>query len=120
MKETMDRPKEGYSTESEVTETENWGIPLGAVQKGEKVIVKASLPGVKAKDIEVSIDGGLPTTKAKTSRKEECKDGDYVMRERRTSSLSRSLRLPDTINAEKAKATHTHGGEGAQAVDGGG
>jgi HSP20 family molecular chaperone IbpA len=66
---------------------ENWAIPLDVVQEGENIIVKASMPGVKPEDIDVSIEIDTLTIKGQTKEEREHQEGNYVMRERRSGSF---------------------------------
>ncbi|MCI0903762.1 MAG: Hsp20/alpha crystallin family protein, partial [Chloroflexi bacterium] len=79
-------------------ERQDWSIPLDIVRNGDNVTVKASLPGVKAEDIDVTIEDGVLTIKADTNVEEEREDGGYVVRERRVGSFHRSLRLSDHVD----------------------
>ena len=84
-------------------------LPLDVVQHEEDVVVRASLPGVKADDVEVTVeDGVLRITAADESEREEQK-GSYLVRERRSGKHHRALRLPDTVDADKAETQYVDG-----------
>ena len=109
MEETMNRIWRGISPGLDASGTESWGIPLDVVEEGDSLVVHASLPGVKPGEIEVSIDNDVLTIKAKSHVEQERKEGGYLMRERRSGSFFRSLRLPDTVDPDKAKTVYEHG-----------
>ena len=90
-------------------ETRNWSIPLDIVRNGDNITVQASLPGVGPDDIDVTIEGGVLTIKADTKVEEERKDGGYVVRERRSGSFQRSLRLPEHVDADKVEPRYENG-----------
>ncbi|MDA0264986.1 MAG: Hsp20/alpha crystallin family protein [Chloroflexi bacterium] len=90
-------------------EGREWSIPLDIARDGDNVTVHASLPGVKPEDIDVTIEGGMLTIKASTQVDEERKDGGYVMRERRTGSFHRSLRLSEHVDADKVEPRYENG-----------
>lgn len=72
--------------------------------------VKAELPGVDRKDIDVQIDGRLVSINAKIERKKEEKEGERVIRrERYTGSISRSFTLASEIDEAKAAAQYQDG-----------
>ena len=73
------------------------------------MVVKASLPGVKPGDINVTIENNVLSISGNTATEEEHKEGNYLMRERRTGSFQRSIRLPDTIDANKAESSYDSG-----------
>ena len=84
-------------------------LPLDVVQHEEDVVVRASLPGVKTDDVEITVeDGVLTITTADESQPEE-QDGRYLVRERRSGKYHRALRLPDTVDADKAETQYVDG-----------
>ncbi len=90
-------------------ERRDWSIPLDIVRDGDNVTVKASLPGVKPEDIDVTIEDGVLTIKADTNVEEEREDGGYVVRERRAGSFHRSLRLSDHVDTDKVEPRYENG-----------
>jgi len=87
----------------------SWYIPLDAVEEGDDLLVRASVPGVKPEDIEVTIEDGILSIKGETTEEHEVKEGEYLMRERRSGSFHRSVRLPDTVDADKAETGYANG-----------
>ena len=73
------------------------------------LVVKASVPGVRAEDIEVTTEGGVLTIKAESSKEDEAKEGSYLIRERRTGLFYRSIRLPEVVDAESAESSYENG-----------
>jgi HSP20 family protein len=88
---------------------ESWAIPLDVVQEGDNIVVKANVPGVSPEDIDVSIENDVLTIKGHTKEEREHQEGDYLMRERRAGSFYRALRLPDTVDSDKAQPHYEHG-----------
>ena len=111
MEQTMDRLWRGLGPTGggPNSDIENWGIPLDVVRDGDDVVVKASLPGVKPDEINVTIEDNVLTVSGQTSSEEEHKEGTYLIRERRTESFHRSIRLPDSIDANKAESAYETG-----------
>jgi HSP20 family protein len=72
-------------------------------------IVKASMPGVKPEDVEVTLQNNMLTIKGEAKEDKEIKEADYHVRERRYGSFMRSLSLPATVKAEKIEAKHEDG-----------
>ncbi|NLT11065.1 MAG: Hsp20/alpha crystallin family protein [Clostridiaceae bacterium] len=70
--------------------------------------VEAELPGVEKRDIELSIDLGRLTIKVAQSRESEDMKKNYIHKERRYSSMSRSVYLADAIS-EGVKAKLDNG-----------
>jgi HSP20 family protein len=84
-------------------------IPLDVVQEGDNIVVKASVPGVNPEDIDVSIENDVLTIKGQTKEEREHQGGNYLMREQRSGSFYRALRLPDTVDSDQAQPHYEHG-----------
>jgi HSP20 family protein len=84
-------------------------LALDIYQTGDEVIVKASVPGVKPEDIDVSVVGDTLTIKGEFKEEEKVKKGDYIRRERRYGAFSRSVSLPTAVKVEQATAEFENG-----------
>ena len=84
-------------------------LPLDVIQQEEEMVVQASLPGFKADDIDVTIEDGLLRITAESQSDQEDRKGSYLVRERRSGKLQRALRLPDSVDAEKARTRYVDG-----------
>ncbi|OUL95628.1 Hsp20/alpha crystallin family protein [Paraburkholderia hospita] len=72
--------------------------------------VKAELPGVDKKDIDVHIDGRIVSINAKVERNKEEKEGERVIRrERYSGAFSRSFSLAGEVDEANAKAEYKDG-----------
>lgn len=110
MQENMDHLWRGFSQPTGGNgEMEGWAIPLDVVQEGDNIVVHASLPGVNPSDLNVTIENDVLTIRGHTAGDSERQEGNYLMRERHTGSFHRSLRLPDTLDVEKAQTTYDQG-----------
>ncbi len=113
MQNTMDRMWRRAGSRSNGSEKspdiETWAVPLDVLRKGDDTIVRASLPGVSPEDIRVCIEDNVLTIKAHTSQEFQDTDGDYLMRERRSGSFHRALRLPDSVDPENVQPHFQHG-----------
>ena len=90
-------------------ESGRWPIPIDVVSEGEDVVIRASLPGLKPEDISVTLEDRLLTIQGETAADSEVEKGDYLLRERRVGRFSRSLRLPNSVDADKAEPTYENG-----------
>ncbi len=90
-------------------ESGRWPIPLDVVSEGEDVVVRASLPGLKPEDISVTLEDRLLTIQGETSVDTEVEKSDYLLRERRVGRFSRSLRLPGSVDTDKAAPSYENG-----------
>jgi HSP20 family protein len=78
------------------------------VEEG-KLIVRADLPGIDPKDIDIKVVGEVLTVKGSREEKRETKKADYLRREIRYGAFERSIGLPEGIKAEDLKATYHDG-----------
>jgi HSP20 family protein len=79
-------------------------------EEAERFVVFADVPGVEAKDIDITAEKGVLTIRGE--RRTQKKDSDQNASERieRTSgSFLRRFTLPDTANTESIKAKQTNG-----------
>lgn len=84
-------------------------IGLDVVETSEEYVVKAAIPGVDPKDVDISVEDDVLTIKGDFEQREESREESYLRRELRYGSFQRALRLPPTVDAEKAKAEFEHG-----------
>jgi len=82
---------------------------LDVYQTDKNVVVKASLPGIKPEEVDISVTGDVLTIKGEHKEEEEEKKADYFRRERRYGAFHRSMALPVSVKAEKAEATFENG-----------
>jgi HSP20 family protein len=75
----------------------------------DNVVVRTSIPGVKADEIDVSVTGDTLTIRAETKEEEEVKRENYLRRERRYGSVCRSVTLPGGLETEQAEADYEDG-----------
>jgi HSP20 family protein len=110
MQGNMDRLWSGfYSGGEDGNGIERWVIPLDVKEEGDNIVIHASMPGVDPNDVDVTIENDVLTIKGHTKVEEERKEGNFLMKERRTGSFQRSLRLPDTVDTEKAQPYYENG-----------
>ena len=111
---TMQQIWRGYSVDGAVHKNMGgWPLPLDVVMKGDDFTIYASLAGVEPEDVQVSIEEGVLTIKGQTTAGDEGQDADYLMRERREGAFCRALRLPDSLDIDKA---HTHYANGVLSI----
>lgn len=77
----------------------------------DAITIKADLPGLDEKDVELTLDGGVLTLKGEKKAEKEEKDEakHYHVVERSYGSFLRTFRLPDTVEADKVAATFDKG-----------
>jgi HSP20 family protein len=90
------------------TEFSDWRPAVDIVDKGDKYLIKADLPGLDEKDISLELKEGVLTLKGERKYEyEENKDNVYRS-ERSYGSFMRSFALND-VNEEAIKAEYKNG-----------
>lgn len=84
-------------------------LPVDVYETGDNLVVKATVPGIKPEDIEVTITGDLLTIKGEFKSEEKTEKRNYLRQERRYGSFCQQVGLPAGVNANAAKATFEHG-----------
>lgn len=89
--------------------SEEWSPSVDISETEDKVLVNAELPGLEAKDVNVSISGDLLTIKGEKKKEKEEKDEHHHYVERYAGSFQRSFRLPVDIQSDKVEASFKKG-----------
>jgi len=82
---------------------------LDMYETPDTIVVKASLPGVKPEEVEISITGNTLTIKGEIKSEEKVEEEDYYHQERRYGSFCRSVGLPSALKTDKANAVFGDG-----------
>ena len=69
-------------------------LPLDVAETEDEYVVKASIPGIKPDDLEITYSGKTLTIKGEFKAEEEKEDVHFHLRERRYGAFARSLSLP--------------------------
>jgi HSP20 family protein len=110
MQETMNHLWRGFGAGTpEGQEMETWAVPLDVLQQGDNFVIRASMPGVNPDNIDVSTEDNVLTIRGHSAHEAEHQEGNYLMRERRSGSFYRALRLPDTVDTDQAHPLYEHG-----------
>ena len=91
------------------TFTESWLPSVDISETKDNFVVKAELPGLEAKDVNVSISGDILTIKGEKKAEEEEKDEHYHRIERYSGSFQRVFQLPIGVKGDKIEATFDKG-----------
>lgn len=84
-------------------------LTMDVVETGDSFVVRAAVPGVDPKDVDISVEEDILTIKGEFSSREEKEEENYLRREIRAGAFQRQLRLPPTVDPEKADARFEHG-----------
>ncbi len=84
-------------------------MPVDVTEAEDRYIVKASIPGIPADDIDVTVHDGVLTIKAETRSETEQQETHYRLRERHVGSVQRRFTLPTTVDGDQVTAEYDHG-----------
>jgi HSP20 family protein len=88
-------------------------VSVDLADRGEEYVVTADLPGFAEDDIDVTVRDDVLRIEADreetSGEDEESEEGRYIRRERRQQSVSRSVTLPEAVEAEDATARYRNG-----------
>lgn len=92
--------------------THGWLPSIDLTETKDKLVVKAELPGLEAKDVELTITDDILTIKGEKKEKKEEKDEHHFFVERYTGTFERRIKLPalvktDTVDAKFDKGVLT-------------
>jgi HSP20 family protein len=86
-----------------------WMPSLDVSETKDNIVVKAEVPGMDAKDIDISLANDVLTAKGEKRQEKEEKDENYHRVERSYGAFSRSIRLPKDVQSNKIKANYKNG-----------
>ena len=86
-----------------------WIPAVDVSETPDQVTIKAEVPGLEAKDIDISLTGDVVTVKGEKKSEREEKKENYHLVERSYGSFSRSLKLPAAVDADKIEASYKQG-----------
>ena len=88
----------------------SFSVPAIDMSEDEKAYkISAELPGIDAKDIEVSVSGDTLVLKGEKRQEKEEKDKNYHFSERSYGSFQRSFQLPSSVDRNKVAADFSKG-----------
>jgi HSP20 family protein len=83
--------------------------PIDVHETPDELVVTAALPGMNAEDVEITMTGQTLTVRGEFKADEEISREQYLYRERRFGSFSRTLQLPVRVQGDQAQASFSEG-----------
>lgn len=84
-------------------------VPVDVIDTDDAVVVRANMPGVLAEEIKITLSGRSLTIKGETKNEGELENSRFIRRERRMTTINRTVDLPVEVDADRAQA-HFHDG----------
>jgi HSP20 family protein len=86
-----------------------WAPAVDIFEKDGTIVLKAELPGVDPKDVDVRVENNVLTLRGERKFESEVKREQYHRVERAYGSFSRSFTLPNVVDTEHIKAEYKDG-----------
>jgi len=111
MRSEMDRLWEAFfeGRPRRRTDEGEWLPSVDVSETKNDLVVKAELPGMDPKDIDISLSDGHLTIKGEKKQEREEKEEDYHFIERSYGSFTRSIQLPKEVKHDKINASYKNG-----------
>ena len=109
LREAMDRLFDDAFTRPLTINGDFTAPAIDMYQTEDDVVVKATLPGLRAEDVDITVTGETLTLRGEYKQENEQKNARYHIREGRYGSFERSIMLPTDVKADQAKADFENG-----------
>jgi HSP20 family protein len=86
-----------------------WTPSLDISEKSDYVVVKAEVPGIDPKEIQVTLNNQLLTISGEKKYEKEEKDEKFYRMERSSGSFARTINVPIPVDPNKVVATFKNG-----------
>ena len=86
-----------------------WAPPVDIFEKDECLVLKAELPGMQEKNIDVQVENGILTLRGERVREDEVGNENFHQVERFYGSFTRTFALPTTVDVPKIHASYKDG-----------
>lgn len=102
-------PTEAKQLDWAEAEEDEGQLGVDVYQTGTEIIIQAMVAGVKPEDLNITINREMVIIKGSRAKQANVSDSNYVVRELYWGSFTRTIMLPQEIEAEEAEATEKYG-----------
>lgn len=106
LRDEIDRLFDRFSA---TPETFKWSPSIDVYEDNNHLVVKAELPGMKSKDVDITVTNNRVTIKGEKRKDEEVKGENYYRKEAIYGTFQRTIPLPYKIKEEDVDATFKNG-----------
>jgi HSP20 family protein len=96
-------------THSSQADLASWAPAVDIFETENELVVKADLPDVQEKDIDVRVENNTLTIRGERKFNNEVHEDNYLRVERAYGTFTRSFSLPNTVNTEGIRAEYRNG-----------
>src|SRR6201986_2388498 len=87
----------------------SWAPAVDIYENEHELVVKADLPGVEAKDLDIRVENNILSIRGERRFEKKVNEDNYLRIERAYGSFSRSFSLSNTVNPDGIKADYQNG-----------
>ena len=87
----------------------SWAPPTDVYETTEDLVISVELPGVKEKDVHLSVVGDVLSLRGQRVANGEIREENYHRIERWSGSFERHIQLPIPVQADRVRATYRDG-----------
>jgi HSP20 family protein len=87
----------------------NWAPLVDIYETENELVIKADLPDLQEKDIDVRVESNMLTIRGERKFEKGVNEDNYLRVERAYGSFMRSFSLPNTVNSENIRAEYRNG-----------
>ena len=98
-----------FAANGQFDQADTWMPAVDVIEEDGYYLLKADLPGVDAKEIDIMFEENSLTIKGERTENNETEKNGYKRIERRHGSFQRTFSLPDNVDADNITAKNQHG-----------
>jgi HSP20 family protein len=92
-----------------MTSANTWTPQVETFRRGDKLVVRADLPGLKKEDVKVEVENGILAISGERSEEHEENRDDFFRSERSYGRFYRAVSLPEGVGEDQCEATFKDG-----------
>src|SRR5579859_6493236 len=100
---------DAFERTNEESNHTTWAPAVDIHENQHELVVKADLPGVEAKDLDIRVENNILTIRGERRFEKKVNEDNYLRVERAYGSFTRSFSLSNTVNSEAIKADYQNG-----------
>ena len=109
IRQGLDELSRSYAEKGKAQIRANVYPPLNIYEEADKMVLSAEIPGVKAEDLDISLEGDTLSIQGKRDSREDDFTLSYHRREIESGSFSRAISLPVKVDVERISAKLVNG-----------
>jgi HSP20 family protein len=106
---TQNHPLTGFGTTLPFARIEGFAPLVDVGETDDEVTIRAEVPGVSSRDLDVTIEGNTLNISGKKEEKEEFEGENSYRCERRFGAFRRSIELPESVDPDRVNADFVDG-----------